>query len=86
MLLDTMNQAFRAPLVETNQGGARGGGAALTQLGKRVLVCYRTLQRKAAESTHDDLQAILSLTAAGFRPTPRKRPGSQRVRAHQSSG
>ena len=73
MLLDTMNQAFRGPLVETSQGGARGGGAALTHLGKRILICYRTLQRKAAESTHDDLKAILSLTAPGFRPALRKR-------------
>lgn len=45
MLLDTMNKAFRGPLVETSQGGPRGGGATLTHLGKRILVCYRTLQR-----------------------------------------
>jgi len=76
MLLDTMNQAFRGPLVETSQGGRRGGGAALTDLGKRILVGYRTLQRKAAESTRDDLEAILSLTAAALRPAQRKRPGS----------
>src|ERR1041385_2944437 len=67
MLLDTMNQAFRGPLVETSQGGPRGGGAALTHMGKRILVCYRALQRKAAKSTRDDLEAILSLTAAGLR-------------------
>ena len=72
MLLDTMNQAFRGPLVETRQGGPRGGGAVLTHLGKRILVCYRALQRKAAKSTRDDLEAILSLTAAGLRPG---RPG-----------
>lgn len=86
MLLDTMNQAFRGPLVETSQGGPRGGGATLTHLGRRIVVGYRTLQRKAAESTHDDLEAILSLTAAGFRPALRKRPGSQRVRCRAPSG
>ena len=86
MLLDTMNQAFRGPLVETSQGGAGGGGAALTRLGKRILVCYRTLQRKAAESTHDDLAALLRLRATGLHPGLRKGPGSQRLRHHASSG
>jgi molybdate transport system regulatory protein len=85
MLLDTMNQAFRGPLVQTSRGGPRGGGATLTHLGKQILVCYRALQRKAAKSTRDDLEAILSLTAVGFRPALRKRPGSQRLRGHGSS-
>jgi molybdate transport system regulatory protein len=84
MLLDTMNQAFRGPLVETSQGGQRGGGAALTDLGKRILVGYRTLQRKAAESTHDDLEAILSLTAAGFR-SRRSAQSAARVRRNHKA-
>ena len=78
MLLDTMNQAFRGPLVETSQGGPRGGGAALTRLGKRILVCYRRLQRKAAESTHDDLAVLLRLRATDLQAGLRKRPGSRR--------
>lgn len=86
MLADTMNQAFQGPLVETSQGGTRGGGATLTPLGRQILVCYRTLQRKAAESTRDDLEAILSLRAVGFRPALRKRRGSHRLRRHDSSG
>ncbi len=86
MLLDTMNQAFRGPLVETSQGGLGGGGAALTRLGKRILVCYRTLQQKAVESTHDDLAALLRLRATGLQPGVRKRLGSQRPRDHGSSG
>jgi len=74
MLIDTMNQAFQRPLVETNQGGRRGGGAALTPLGTRILVSYRTVERKATESTQDDLEAILRFTAA-FRPALRKQRG-----------
>jgi len=79
MLLDTMNQAFRAPVVETSQGGPSGGCAALTHLGERILVCYRALQRKAAKSTRGDLEAILSLRAASLLPGLRKRPGSRRL-------
>lgn len=74
MLLDTMNHAFRGPLVETSQGGPGGGGAVLTPLGKRILAGYRTLQRKAAESTHDELVALLRLRAPDLQPAPRKRP------------
>jgi len=85
MLLDTMNQAFQGPLVETSQGGPRGGGAAVTPLGKRILAYCRALQRKAAKSAHADLEAILGLTAAGFPPAVRKRPGAQSPRRLSSS-
>src|SRR6476619_5239667 len=33
LLVDTMNQCFRAPLVEAEAGGKRGGGARLTRVG-----------------------------------------------------
>lgn len=64
MLLDTMNQAFRGPLVTTSQGGAGGGGATLTRLGRQILAGYRRVQRKAVESTQDDVAALLRLRAA----------------------
>lgn len=44
MLLDGMNRHWDAPLVSTQVGGRRGGGAALTELGRRVLRAYRDLQ------------------------------------------
>jgi len=44
MLLDAMNRRWPAPLVKTTPGGKRGGGAALTELGQRVLDTYRDLQ------------------------------------------
>jgi molybdate transport system regulatory protein len=44
MLLDAMNKAWPHPLVTTATGGKRGGGAKVTQLGKRVLAGYRQLQ------------------------------------------
>jgi molybdate transport system regulatory protein len=37
ILVDTMNTCFKKPLVDTSKGGAEGGGARLTPLGKNVL-------------------------------------------------
>jgi molybdate transport system regulatory protein len=41
LLVDTMNQCFYGPLVETATGGNHGGGARITELGKEVLRRYR---------------------------------------------
>ncbi len=43
-LVEEMNSAFRAPLVETSAGGKGGGGAALTPMGREVLALYRDLE------------------------------------------
>ena len=44
MLVDAMNRRWRAPLVVLSTGGRRGGGARLTELGRRALAAYRELQ------------------------------------------
>jgi molybdate transport system regulatory protein len=49
-LVEQMNAAFRAPLVDSSRGGAKGGGAALTAAGERVLALYRRAERRAAEA------------------------------------
>ncbi|WP_134679602.1 winged helix-turn-helix domain-containing protein [Paracoccus ravus] len=43
-LVEEMNAHFRSPLVESSRGGAKGGGAALTELGAAVLADYRKLE------------------------------------------
>ena len=63
MLVDTMNAMFRAPVVESTRGGASGGGAVVTDTGRRVLAEYRSLQEsaEAAGAPHlDRLQALLA--------------------------
>ncbi len=45
LLVDTMNRCWKEPLVETATGGSRGGGARLTDLGKRVVRSYRDMQQ-----------------------------------------
>ncbi|WP_127114310.1 winged helix-turn-helix domain-containing protein [Shimia sediminis] len=61
-LVDTMNAMFRAPLVHSSRGGAKGGGAVLTDLGQAVLAEYRALEDKARAAGADNiarLQAML---------------------------
>lgn len=43
-LVEEMNTHFRAPLVESSRGGAGGGGASLTDLGRQALAEYRGLE------------------------------------------
>jgi len=50
MLVETMNRAFRDPLVDSTRGGAKGGGARLTEAGETVLANYRKLEEIMAEA------------------------------------
>jgi molybdate transport system regulatory protein len=43
-LVDSMNAAFRRPLVESSTGGKRGGGATLTKQGQEVLELFREME------------------------------------------
>ncbi|WP_303906424.1 winged helix-turn-helix domain-containing protein [Thiohalomonas denitrificans] len=63
LLVDTMNQCFCGPLVETAMGGKGGGGATVTELGREVLHRYRTMERIAAEAVADDMAALQGLLA-----------------------
>ena len=47
LLVDEMNQCFRAPLVEAHLGGVGGGGAKVTDLGLEAVRRYRDLQEQA---------------------------------------
>ena len=63
LLVDELNQLFAAPLVEAHHGGPKGGGAALTEDGRRVVALYRSAEagmRAAAESEIDAIEAMLA--------------------------
>ncbi|WP_288410211.1 LysR family transcriptional regulator [uncultured Herbaspirillum sp.] len=61
LLVEEMNRCFASPLVATATGGARGGGAAVTELGREVLARYRRMQKKAATAIAADLRHLHSL-------------------------
>jgi len=58
LLVDTMNRCWAEPLVETAAGGARGGGARVTEAGQAVLAGYRQLESAMAEAGAADRLAL----------------------------
>jgi molybdate transport system regulatory protein len=61
LLVDTMNQCFQRPLVETLTGGQHGGGARVTDLGYEVLRRYVEMEAKAAQSVQKELDEFARL-------------------------
>jgi molybdate transport system regulatory protein len=61
LLVDTMNRCFRSAVVETEAGGARGGGTALTPLGAEVVRRYRRSEALAAKAAAAELAALARL-------------------------
>src|SRR5215210_7300934 len=53
-LVTSMNEHFVRPLVSSTKGGAGGGGASLTPLGKDVLRRYRAMEERALKAIADD--------------------------------
>ena len=63
MLIETLNAMFRSPLVESTRGGPKGGGAALTAVGRMVLEAYRTIEADAAATVETRLESLRVLLA-----------------------
>ena len=64
LLIDELNRIFGAPLIETKQGGAAGGGAVLTPLGSRVIRRYRSIEAKAHKAGAADLAELAAAVPA----------------------
>ena len=62
-LVDHMNKAFGHPLVTGQTGGAGGGGAKLTELGREVVSRYRALQVTTEAAAADHIAALEALRA-----------------------
>jgi molybdate transport system regulatory protein len=62
-LVESMNNCFVEKLVEAAPGGKHGGGAALTDAGRRVLAAYRALEEAVMASAQgaplEDLERLL---------------------------
>ena len=65
LLVDTMNQAFKSPVVVTLTGGKAGGGAAVTEFGKEVLHRYSAMEEKASASVAKELRNFADMMGGG---------------------
>jgi molybdate transport system regulatory protein len=61
LLIDDLNHMFKMPLVEAQPGGAKGGGAELTPLGREVVAHYRAVESKALKAGALHIEALRAL-------------------------
>ncbi|TAK47241.1 MAG: LysR family transcriptional regulator [Xanthobacteraceae bacterium] len=52
LLVDAMNQMFDEPIVIATTGGPHGGGAEVTDFGRRLVATYRTLEKRVADEAN----------------------------------
>lgn len=70
LLVEALNASFTEPVVTTSTGGKRGGGAAVTPFGKRVVEAYYRMESKASAAIDSDIDQ--------FATHLRKRPAKAR--------
>jgi molybdate transport system regulatory protein len=61
-LVEDVNRSFGSRLVAASKGGDKGGGAALTEAGRRVLDLYRAIETKSRRAALKELEALHRLT------------------------
>jgi len=57
-LIQTMNVAFKQPVIKTVRGGRERGGAELTETGRRVRVLYQEMEKAALKAVRADWRAL----------------------------
>jgi molybdate transport system regulatory protein len=65
LLVSDLNRMFDKPSVESQRGGQKGGGAALTPFGEALLQRFRAMEQAMEQALTDDLAWL----EAHHRPT-----------------
>jgi molybdate transport system regulatory protein len=68
LLIDSLNRMFDTPVVEASPGGANGGGAALTPLGRELVLAYRAMEADATRAVEHHFAALRVRMAPGAAP------------------
>ena len=55
-LVEALNKSFNEPVVLTATGGKRGGGAVVTDFGKRMVEDYQGMEARASAAIANDLR------------------------------
>jgi molybdate transport system regulatory protein len=73
-LVNSLNDIFAKPVIDSRPGGAEGGGARLTPFGCELVRRYRAIERRARAAAGDDVNALeTALPRARRRPTVARR-------------
>jgi molybdate transport system regulatory protein len=78
LLVDDLNRGFKADLVTTSMGGAHGGGAKLTRMGRDVARRYRAIGKTLDKDAEPHLKALAGLV----RPSHKTKAGLKPPRPH----
>ena len=70
-LVESLNASFNETVVTTAIGGKRGGGAQVTNFGRRLVKRYHEMEGKASAAIAADLRGY----AAQLRKPAKRRPG-----------
>ncbi len=82
LLIDDVNRCFRSAVVTTQPGGKSGGGAELTDFGRKLVQSYRAIEAQATSAAEARLQALeANLRAPRARPTDKLNKLSKRLQA-----
>ncbi len=58
LLVDSLNHRFKKPVVTTERGGGKGGGAVLTPFGREVIKHYRAIETRSTVAVQQHLRAL----------------------------
>jgi molybdate transport system regulatory protein len=58
LLVQVMNRSYKKPLVQAERGGTRGGGARLTNYGRRVLDGYREMEQRSLTAMQEPWKKV----------------------------
>ena len=81
LLVDELNRSLASVAVESAIGGERGGGSALTALGRELVDVYRRIETTATRACAKDIARLLALAAP---PPPRPRTSAPRRRSRST--
>ena len=57
-LINELNNMFTKPCVESATGGVGGGGATVTEFGKRLIAAYCKLERQFAKAAEAEFKSL----------------------------
>jgi len=52
--VDALNKMFGKPIIVSETGGARGGGATITEFGQRIAIAYRRADDRTRDAVRDE--------------------------------
>jgi molybdate transport system regulatory protein len=61
LLVDTMNRCFREPVVASATGGTGGGGAQVTDFGRRVMASFDSMRARVDRALDPELEKFSEL-------------------------